>query len=50
MRTCRSGPNIRRANAVIVPFRSAIVTPSPITSPSTWWNWISLRVLIASLR
>ena len=44
MRTCRSWPNSRRAKAVIVPFRSAIVMFSPIASPSTWWNMISLRV------
>jgi hypothetical protein len=48
MRTCRSSPNSRRANATIVPFRSAIVTLVPITSPSTCWNWISLRVVICS--
>ncbi len=32
----------------MVPFRSAIVTCSPMTNPSTCWNWISLRVVIAS--
>ena len=28
--------------------KPVIVTCSPMTSPSTCWNWISLRVVIAS--
>ena len=36
------------AKAIKVPFRSAMVMSVPTARPSTWWNMISLRGVMAS--
>ena len=44
IRALRAPPKIARSISSSVPCRSASVIPSPIASPSTWWNiglWVA---------